>query len=417
MQPTLSHPHIDIAGLIAAGAVETYLQPIASMRRQGLIGVEALTRCQVEGTPVPPPELFGAAERAGLAADLDRLCRRRAIQCFRALHARQPELVLFVNCHPSTLTEAPDALDGWSSLARRYGVDPRNVAVEISEEAMEDPTAARVATRALREAGFLVVLDDVGVKSANLDRIAQIQPDIIKADRALVSGVGDDYHQREVLRSLVHLSERLGGWVIAEGVETADEAVTVAEMGGDMVQGYLLGRPRRADPDEAVHWDESRMGEVARRFRERRLGTARALRTRREQRSALVLAVAAGLQRVGEGDLDAALARLIEPHSSILSAAVLDERGVQITGSVLNPMRFLRQKTIIFAPPPRGADHSLKEYFYLLVGSEAAHYESPPYVPLPTGDLAVTLSTRFEAGDARRVLALHVRAEPGDLAP
>ncbi|MBD0320122.1 MAG: EAL domain-containing protein, partial [Gemmatimonadetes bacterium] len=159
MQQTLSHPHIDVAGLIAAGAVETFMQPIASMRRQGLIGVEALTRCQVDGTPIPPPELFGAAERAGLAGELDRLCRRRAIQCFRALHARQPELVLFVNCHPSTLTEAPDALDGWTSLARRYGVDPRNVAVEISEEAMEDPTAARVAARALREASFLVVLD------------------------------------------------------------------------------------------------------------------------------------------------------------------------------------------------------------------------------------------------------------------
>jgi hypothetical protein len=158
------------------------------------------------------------------------------------------------------------------------------------------------------------------------------------------------------------------------------------------------------------------MGEVARRFRERRLGTARALRTRREQRSALVLAIAAGLERV-EGDLDAALARLIEPHATILSAAVLDERGIQVTGSVMNPMRFLRQKTVIFAPPPRGADHSLKEYFYLLVGSEADPYESPPYVPLPTGDLAVTLSTRFGAGDARRVLALHVRAEPGDLAP
>jgi hypothetical protein len=252
------------------------------------------------------------------------------------------------------------------------------------------------------------------VKSANLDRIAQIQPDIIKADRALVSGVGDDYHQREVLRSLVHLSERLGGWVIAEGVETADEAVTVAELGGDMVQGYLLGRPRRADPDEDVQWDESRMGEVARRFRDRRLGTARALRTRREQRSALVLSVAAGLRRAGEGDLDAALARLIEPHPSILSAAVLDESGIQITAPVLNPMRFLRQKTVIFAPPARGADHSLKEYFYLLVGSDADPYESPPYVPLPTGDLAVTLSTRIGAG---RVLALHVRAEPGDLAP
>ncbi|HYW08597.1 MAG TPA: EAL domain-containing protein, partial [Longimicrobium sp.] len=83
----MNTPPIDIASLIRTGSIETYLQPIASVRRQGLIGVEALTRCTVDGVPIPPPLLFETAERAGMVAELDHLCRRSAIQNFRSLHA------------------------------------------------------------------------------------------------------------------------------------------------------------------------------------------------------------------------------------------------------------------------------------------------------------------------------------------
>lgn len=413
MQPALSQHPIDIHAVIAAGAVETHLQPIASMRRQGLIGVEALTRCVVNGVRVPPVELFGAAARAGLAAELDRLCRRSALQSFRALHARQPELVLFVNCHPATLTDSPEAVDGWAALAREYGIDPPNIAVEVSEEELDDLTEALVATARLRAIGFLVVLDDVGVRSANLDRVALLRPDIIKADRVLVDGVHGDFHRREVLRSLVVLSERLGGWLIAEGVETADDAVAVAEVGGDMLQGYLLGRPRLADPEGGVLWEQATMQELAYRYREQRVTAGRNARSRREDRSALIRSIAEGLRDVEDG-FEAALGRLIGPHASIHSATVLDADGVQISDTVLNPVPMLRQKTVIFAPPPIGTNHSLKEYFYLLMAGEADPFETTPYTPLPTGALAVTLATRCGRGEGR-ILVLHVSADAADL--
>jgi hypothetical protein len=74
----------------------------------------------------------------------------------------------------------------------------------------------------------------------------------------------------------------------------------------------------------------------------------------------------------------------------------------------------LRQKTVIFAPPPIGTDHSLKEYFYLLMAGEADPFETTPYTPLPTGALAVTLATRCGPGE-ERILVLHVSADPADL--
>lgn len=397
---------IDVQGVISAGALETHLQPIASMRRQGLVGVEALTRCPFQGASIPPAELFGAAERAGLASELDRVCRRCAIGSFRGLHARQPELVLFVNCHAATLADSPHAPDGWASLSREFGIDPRNIAIEVSEEEIGDFAAASEAAHLLRELGFLIVLDDVGVRSANLDRIAHIRPDIIKADRALVKGVHGDFHRREVLRSLVVLSERLGGWLIAEGVETAEDGVAVAELGGDMLQGFLLGRPR--DARAGVRWDQEMALELAHRYRERRVAAGRMARSLREERSALIRSIAGELACATAG-LEEALARLIAPHPSVLSAAVLDADGVQVSDTVLSPIPLLHQKTVIFAPPPRGTDHSLKEYYYLLVAGEGDPFETRPYTPLPTGELAVTLSTR--CGTEGWILALHMSAE------
>ena len=412
---TASSAEIDIRALIRSGAVETYLQPIASVRRQGLIGVEALTRCTVDGVRIAPPVLFETAARAGLAAELDHLCRRTAVQNFRALHAMYPGLVLFVNCHPDTLTEAPHALDGWASLADRFGIDPPNIAVEFAEADLGDAETVRKATRALRGAGFLVALDDIGAKAANLDRIAYVKPDIIKADRELVSGIDQDFHKREVFRSLVVMSERLGGWIIAEGVETQDEAVAVVELGGDMLQGYLFGRPYPVGSGEGVKWEEARVVAAATRFKERRLGAARAARSRRDERAELVRRLAAGLGSCAPDEAESALQRLIRPVPAVLSATVMDESGVQVTETVLNPLRMLREKTVIFAPPARGADHSLKEYFYLLMEGETDPFTTSPYVPLASGDLAVTLTTRFHHSDgSARVLCVHVRAESGD---
>ena len=137
--------------------------------------------------------------------------------------------------------------------------------------------------------------------------------------------------------------------------------------------------------------------------------------TRRDDRVELVRRLAEGLAGCAPDEGEAALKRLIRPLPSVLSAALIDERGVQVTETVLNPLRMLREKTVIFAPPARGADHSLKEYFYLLVEGDSDPFITSPYVPLASGDLAVTLTTRVTHVDGTaRILAVHVRAESAD---
>ncbi len=80
---------------------------------------------------------------------------------------------------------------------------------------------------------------------SNLDRISIIKPDILKIDKSLVQSAAGQYHSSEIVKSLVALAHRIGSLVIAEGVETANEAVIALELGVDMLQGYYFAKPDR----------------------------------------------------------------------------------------------------------------------------------------------------------------------------
>ena len=116
-------------------------------------------------------------------------------------------------------------------------------AIEVLESQAADLGALAAATARYRAAGFLVVIDDVGAGHSNLDRIAAIRPDMLKADRSLVHGCARDRVKRAVVRALVGLTEELGGWLVVEGVEDEDDALTVLNVGADLLQGYHLARP------------------------------------------------------------------------------------------------------------------------------------------------------------------------------
>ena len=251
---------IDIAALLRDERIVTYFQPIASVRRQDLLGVEALSRGLDEsGKIVPPQPMFEAAEKANLAREIDRLCRRRAMETFAVLHRAHPQWILFLNVHASALITDLAGEHSIENLARAHNIDTCNIALEILETEFENAEALRSAVQNYRAAGFLVVLDDVGAGHANLDRIAFVRPDMIKADYSLMQGIDSDYYSRAVFKSLVTLSEKIGGWIITEGIETQAQVMAVLELGGDIVQGFHFARPNPPH-DGAIQYEPCNSG-------------------------------------------------------------------------------------------------------------------------------------------------------------
>jgi PAS domain S-box-containing protein len=232
-----------VRSVLADRTVGIALQPIINIASGRLGGVEALARF---GDGRPPDVWFEEATEAGLALELDRLTFMTALDLLPDLPSH---CSLSINATPELLTDRV--------LLQRLlapELPGHRLILEVTEHVRitsYDDIATALAP--LRERGVRLAVDDTGAGFASLNHVLQLRPDIIKVDRSLVSHVASDPARRSVITSLVLLALDLGASVTAEGVETPSELETLATMGADDAQGYLLARPT-TDPAQWERW-------------------------------------------------------------------------------------------------------------------------------------------------------------------
>ncbi|HVT87964.1 MAG TPA: EAL domain-containing protein [Tepidisphaeraceae bacterium] len=394
--------------IIESQSVVTFFQPILSARQRTLVGAEALSRGVVgvealsralfgiglsDDELISPAKLFGMAAQEGVTLELERLCRATAIRTFSQLQ-RSEDLILFLNFDARALQQDGNALENLLRQMDAANLKPRNVAVEILENAFEDAGRLRGLLDALRHYGFLLVLDDVGVGHSNLDRVPLIKPDVLKLDRCLVSGIENDYHRQETFKSLVHLARRIGALVVAEGVETEREAIIALELGADLLQGFFLGRPEM--PGTLTCSDAaSRIDALARKYKSHMIDRINDRKLQHRRFNIILNEILCELTKCPVEQFDQVLDATIKQYQNVECVYVLDESGTQVSSTVCNPAIPSRGNGVIFRPAPRGADHSLKEYYYVLLDVELHKYTTDPYVSLASGNLCRTISTCF----------------------
>ncbi len=217
---------------LALADVDVVFQPIVELRTHQIFAYEALTRCKWPEYS-NPTELFVAASREKACGRLGRLIRDVTFE-------RGAGVPLFVNVHPDELTER------W--LVRPD--DPlylhdHHVFVEITESAAF--THYDLCRSVLREVSargnvFLAV-DDLGAGHSNLKRILDLEPHVVKLDRALITGLDKSRRQQILVRHVVALCTELEAKVVAEGIETVGELAAIADTGVEYGQGYIFARP------------------------------------------------------------------------------------------------------------------------------------------------------------------------------
>jgi EAL domain-containing protein (putative c-di-GMP-specific phosphodiesterase class I) len=409
----------DLETLLRQRAIQTHFQPILSLRKQQVMGVEALSRgvVAVPGQPlqqIPPLVLFECARAEGRLLELDRLCCQTALRSFAQLQQVQDDLILFLNLHLGSVQQGSTQAHDLIHVQQNYGIEPRRIVIEVLEHEIEDLERFKRDIEALRECGFLIALDDVGAGHSNLDRIAFVRPDILKIDRVLTQDIHRDYHKQEVFKSLVNLSEKIGGWTVSEGLETEDDALMALDLGGDMMQGYFFARPQLMQLPLAsgeIEYSKDNLQDTAHHFKKRIIERIEAKRSQHEKRVQIVDGLRHALQQAPEDEFEMRLHNVVIHHSLIESVCVLNDCGVQISDTITQMEREEEQKTVIFAPPHKGTDHSMKEYFYCLVEAGIDPFFSNPYVPLPSGDLCVSVATRFAGKHGTPfVLCVHLNA-------
>lgn len=385
--------------LVEEDALETHFQPIVSLRNGTIFAVEALTRAfdEERRRQVPPATLFGVAEELEMLGEFDRFCRRRAVERFATTSGGAP-FALSLNWDSRTLSSYGADPSQLTRLADRMELPRSRVLIEILESRVDDLGALVRFVRERRQEGFIVAIDDYGTGHSTPERLARIEPDVIKIDRALVHGLSHSAPQREACRAVVELARSLGALVVAEGVEEDDDIVAAAMIGIDLLQGFALARPH-ADMHVANAQARTSVQRVLPNVRAasvRRAGARRATRARHE---AVVAAIAASIEDTSSHDLNARLLQLVFAHPEVEAVYALSASGIQRTDTAT---RSAPKRALFHAAPP-GTDQSLKDYF-LELSTETPRFMSTPYLSMATGHTCVTHSRRVVTRDGELIV-------------
>jgi EAL domain-containing protein (putative c-di-GMP-specific phosphodiesterase class I)/putative methionine-R-sulfoxide reductase with GAF domain len=240
--PLRAVDHADARSLLAPGALRSVVQPIVRLADGEVIGYEALARTAgvVAGSP---EDWFSRAAAEGWSAALEAACLKAVVD----LGPPPDGCLLFVNVLPRHLL-APEVLAVRELL-------PPSVVLELTEqEAIADVDSVRVALGRWTAGGARVALDDVGSGYSGLQQVVHLQPEFLKLDRALITGIDGDRVRQAMVAALVGFAAQVGTTVIAEGIETAAELRWLRDAGVPLAQGYHLARPGEPWPDsvEAV---------------------------------------------------------------------------------------------------------------------------------------------------------------------
>jgi diguanylate cyclase (GGDEF)-like protein len=238
---TVTRPGFDILGvrdrvdrLIASGGPTIVFQPIVETSSRKVLGYEALSRFPYgHGSPML---WFRDATDAGIGPRLELAAIDRALADMCALPGGA---FVAINASAETIRTT----DLLSRLVPHLA--HRTIYVEITEhERVDDYSAVAQSVADLRAAGVLISIDDVGAGFSGLRQVVELKPDTLKVDYTLVHGIDSDPHRRAAAASLAAFAKDIGATLIMEGVETEAELAVAVELGADMAQGFLLGRPQ-----------------------------------------------------------------------------------------------------------------------------------------------------------------------------
>lgn len=229
---------------INEGEFHPFFQPIVSLENHRVMGYELLARhISPDGPISTPADFIPAIEHHGL---LDELMISLMAQGFKAAAAWPEEHFLSINLSPSQLN-GKYLTETIRRSAVKHQFSLERVKIEITETALiDDISRARKEIEALANMGCMITMDDFGTGYSSLAWLIQLPINTLKIDRSFIQSMLHKKDSRKIISSVVGLGRSLDIDVIAEGVETEEEAEMLREIGCLYAQGYLFGRPAPA---------------------------------------------------------------------------------------------------------------------------------------------------------------------------
>jgi len=247
--------HHELKTALEKNEMVLYYQPIISLQDMRIAGFEALMRWKhpVKGL-ISPSVFIPVAEETGLIVELSQWALSvscDAVKDFHKVAAPQSQSAhpIFVSVNFSVKDFSNGSFfDNVQSTLREKKTDPAHIHLEITESLlMEAPGPAKEALEKCRKLGTSVSIDDFGTGYSSLSYLHYFPIDTLKVDQSFIRSMSHDASNKLLVKSIISLAHSLNMKVIAEGIETREEAITLKELGCEECQGYWFAKPMQLE--------------------------------------------------------------------------------------------------------------------------------------------------------------------------
>ena len=218
-----------------------HYQPIVALDSGQMIGVEALLRWTRDGRHIRPDLFIPAAEECGLIGQVTNYVLEQIAKDAPSFLAAHPECYISINISSADL-HGGRVVDALKHLVSRPDVPAANIMVEVTEHSFVDVERASSTVQAIRALGIRVAIDDFGTGFSSLSHLTRLETDCLKIDKVFIEAIGTKAVTDEVALHIIHMARSLRLTVIAEGIETEDQARFLREHGVRFGQGWLYAR-------------------------------------------------------------------------------------------------------------------------------------------------------------------------------
>jgi EAL domain-containing protein (putative c-di-GMP-specific phosphodiesterase class I)/GGDEF domain-containing protein len=240
-------PYVDLREAIINNRLEVFLQPLWDIHGGAVVGAESLARwhSDVLGA-ISPTDFVLLAEQTGLIESLTRWSVNTTLRHAAGARARGHRLRFSINLSPRVFHE-PGLVEQFQNAVAIWDVPTADIVLEVTESSvMEDPSLSAIVLGQLRDLGFGISIDDFGIGYSSFAYLKRFPATELKIDQEFVLDIGANPRSARLVHSMIDLAHHLDLVAVAEGVEDEATLERLRDMGCDLAQGFLFGRPQPA---------------------------------------------------------------------------------------------------------------------------------------------------------------------------
>lgn len=401
-----------VLDIIKAKNVHTYFQPVISVPTKSIVGFEAFSRggggdvCVID-----PKMLFHNDLSPELKIDVDRLCREKAFEQFKPIHANHKQMLLFVNIDVNILPHVEIGSEVLKNQIASMGIIPENVVLECPLNCIDVQNVLEFSVM-YRELGFKICLDNCCVDDSFSQAMSIMKPDFVKACRTFFAeGERKDYSTK-ALEALISVADKNGAMVIGQGVECEDDSIRLLTSGVHLQQGYYYTKDEDATTGDPAKMFFQKIIATYDKYKKVKQELVRRKKERFSNTFKTVTSICSKFSNMPEDRFEDACKTLVYNTDAVISMFVLNSEGVQITPRSHVRLTGGKQVAANLLGSDVGVDHSVRDYvLYLDMGYEK--FVTTPFSSPFTGENACIISKPFYNKEGQRYVVCIELPHPG----